>query len=154
MNLRRFQQRHRCLPYGGPNNVVVPPVGRYCPSGWYWHQTERCCVPRQPDTPATDCGVGLRWDSDESCCKAHHQPQPSSNHWRRAKNMHTSSLCPADLVACPIAGTQEDSYECLDPQNELESCGGCASIGEGRDCTAIAGAWHVSCDRGTCVGAW
>ena len=151
---RRFQQRGRCLPYGGPHTVVNPPIGRNCPSNWYWHQEDSCCVPRIPDTPRTSCGEGWHWDNNEGCCKQYNQPQPSSNHWGRAGKKRTSNLCPADLMACPIAGAQAGSYECIDPVNELESCGGCASTGEGQDCTAIVGAWNVSCDKGTCVGMW
>jgi len=43
-------------------------------------------------------------------------------------------------------------FECLDTINELESCGGCASINEGQDCTAIKGAWNVGCEHGRCAG--
>ncbi|EEB90295.1 hypothetical protein MPER_11515 [Moniliophthora perniciosa FA553] len=35
--------------------------------------------------------------------------------------------------------------------DELESCGGCASTGEGQDCTAIKGAWNVGCEQGRCA---
>jgi hypothetical protein len=65
--------------------------------------------------------------------------------------------------ACPIAGSKsfeefkqskhqisellsaKGGYECLDTQNDLESCGGCAAIGEGRDCTKITNAAGVGC---------
>jgi hypothetical protein len=56
------------------------------------------------------------------------------------------------LDACPIptATGLSDDYECLDTSTELESCGGCASLGEGTDCTAIPHAWNVACNRGKC----
>jgi hypothetical protein len=61
------------------------------------------------------------------------------------------SLCPKNLEACPIKGSLlPGSYECLDTANELESCGGCASIGKGQDCTTIEGAWNVGCEQGRC----
>ncbi|GAA5863768.1 hypothetical protein JCM3774_001152 [Rhodotorula dairenensis] len=83
------------------------------------------------------------------------------------------TLCPAGEQACPIAGSTlfEDAvsqhfqsgealtglmarsggYECLDTSQALESCGGCASTGEGKDCTAIPHAAGVGCEAGTCV---
>ncbi|GAA5985692.1 hypothetical protein JCM10908_007074 [Rhodotorula pacifica] len=83
------------------------------------------------------------------------------------------SLCPAGEQACPIAGStsfanalaqhrssgneltgflaESGGYECLDTMQALESCGGCVSAGEGRDCTAIKGAVNVGCDAGVCV---
>lgn len=58
------------------------------------------------------------------------------------------------LDACPIPGAHglTGDFECLDTTNELESCGGCASIGEGQDCTLIEGAWNVACEQGICAG--
>ena len=41
--------------------------------------------------------------------------------------------------------------ECLDTTQALESCGGCASTGEGRDCTAIPHVGGVGCEAGKCV---
>jgi hypothetical protein len=64
-----------------------------------------------------------------------------------------AKLCPTGLNACPISGASglTGDFECLDATNELESCGGCASLGQGQDCTAIKGAWNVGCERGTCA---
>ena len=60
------------------------------------------------------------------------------------------------LNACPIIGASglTDDLECLDITHELESCGGCASIGQGQDCTSIKGAWNVGCEQGSCAGKW
>lgn len=41
--------------------------------------------------------------------------------------------------------------QCLDTSQSLESCGGCASTGEGQDCSKIRGAVGVGCDSGACV---
>jgi hypothetical protein len=49
-------------------------------------------------------------------------------------------------------GAQDGDYECLDTATELESCGGCVSLGSGQDCTAILGAWNVGCEQGHCAG--
>ena len=58
------------------------------------------------------------------------------------------------LTACPIADAHglTNDLECLDTANELESCGGCSSTGQGTDCTAIEGAWNVGCEQGVCAG--
>ncbi|GAA6038883.1 hypothetical protein JCM8097_000551 [Rhodosporidiobolus ruineniae] len=83
------------------------------------------------------------------------------------------TLCPSHETACPIAGsssfgaasahhftaTEEFSgimagaggYECIDTKQALDSCGGCASMGQGQDCTKIRGAMGVGCDAGSCV---
>ncbi|KAM0788196.1 hypothetical protein ACM66B_001355 [Microbotryomycetes sp. NB124-2] len=83
------------------------------------------------------------------------------------------TLCPLGEVACPIADSASfemavthhfsapfneysgvmagaGGYECLDVQSSLESCGGCASTGEGEDCSAIPHALGVGCEAGTC----
>jgi hypothetical protein len=64
------------------------------------------------------------------------------------------------------------AYECIDTLTELEryvrlvfnllvipltstivcSCGGCASTGEGVDCTALPGVKSVTCNAGQCQG--
>lgn len=40
--------------------------------------------------------------------------------------------------------------ECLDLLTTLDSCGGCASEGQGTDCTLIPGAEDVNCEYGSC----
>jgi len=59
-------------------------------------------------------------------------------------------LCPMGATACPIF-PRMGSWECIDTQIELESCGGCASKSEGEDCTRIKGAQGVTCSEGTCL---
>lgn len=46
---------------------------------------------------------------------------------------------------------QGGGYECLDTTASLESCGGCASTGEGVDCTQLRGANGVGCEAGACL---
>ncbi|KAF9076332.1 hypothetical protein BDP27DRAFT_1380379 [Rhodocollybia butyracea] len=75
----------------------------------------------------------------------------SGNHYgRRQHTSRSLPACPKGLDACPISGLVSGDYECLDTTAELESCGGCASIGRGQDCTAIKGAWNVGCELGSC----
>ncbi|KAK4058483.1 hypothetical protein OIO90_000645 [Microbotryomycetes sp. JL221] len=87
---------------------------------------------------------------------------------KRSKITKPQSLCPEHETACPIVGAASfnsalndmtpgaldalsGGYECLDTTQSLESCGGCASTGEGQDCTKIRGAVGVGCDAGSCV---
>lgn len=93
---------------------------------------------------------------------------------KRSKVTKPASLCPTGETACPILGSSsyekavnhhfsdmgkyssgimagEGGYECLDTKQSLESCGGCASTGEGQDCTKIPSAVGVGCDAGVCV---
>lgn len=51
-------------------------------------------------------------------------------------------------------------YECVDVQNDLESCGGCVAndspfggrtAAGGRDCSAIPNVDAVRCQKGACV---
>lgn len=78
------------------------------------------------------------------------------------------SLCPTGETACPIIGSKsfEDfqhsqhqlvdflsakgGYECMDVTTTLESCGGCSSTGQGRDCTQIPNSSGVGCSGGQC----
>jgi len=59
-------------------------------------------------------------------------------------------LCPTGATACPIF-PRMGSWECIDTEIELESCGGCASRSEGEDCTRIKGAQGVTCSSGQCL---
>ncbi|GAA6001907.1 uncharacterized protein JCM10292_005969 [Rhodotorula paludigena] len=84
------------------------------------------------------------------------------------------TLCPAKEIACPILGSTtygdalahhfssenkgvtgvmagSGGYECIDTNEALDSCGGCASTGEGQDCTKIRGSAGVGCSEGRCV---
>ncbi|GJN87411.1 hypothetical protein Rhopal_000360-T1 [Rhodotorula paludigena] len=92
---------------------------------------------------------------------------------KRSKITKPKTLCPTGEQACPIVGstsfegavkqhfsTAEEftgimagsgGYECIDTQQALDSCGGCASTGEGQDCTKIRGAAGVGCSAGQCV---
>lgn len=80
-------------------------------------------------------------------------PQPSSQ---------VSSLAKADVRYCFFDSKSVSdvsltfpfslsSDECLDVTQALDSCGGCASTGEGQDCTKIRGAMSMGCETSKCV---
>lgn len=111
----------------------------------------------------TSCPDGY-YLSDNSC-----KTTPSQRaRAKRAEPAEVHTLCPSGETACPIIGSAmfdtavrqhfsgaadfgSGGFECLDTASQLDSCGGCASLGEGRDCTQIAGAVGVGCDNGACV---
>ncbi|THV04938.1 hypothetical protein K435DRAFT_148722 [Dendrothele bispora CBS 962.96] len=145
-----YGEKNCCLPHGGPPSPPTPPRGNDCPpSGYYWGQSQGCCVPNHPpptNSPPPQCRSGWEWYSSLHMCLP-----GGSGHWKRHQKSRSQALCPTGLDACPISGLKGSSdYECLDTSTELESCGGCASTGEGQDCTAIKGAWNVGCDKGRC----
>jgi len=114
--------------------------------------TAVCHISRTPPHPS--CPRHWHW-SDQSCSCERNHPKPSGK--SKSKRVSEISLlpqhCPWGLRACPIAGFSglTGDYECIDTTNDLESCGGCASLGEGEDCTAIYGGWNVGCVQGNCA---
>lgn len=74
--------------------------------------------------------------------------------------LNANPYCPATYTACYVSEDNDDGYECLRPDVELESCGGCrfgeyasANTTLGVDCTSIAGVLPsgVTCNKGHCV---
>ncbi|KAJ9097730.1 hypothetical protein QFC21_004768 [Naganishia friedmannii] len=73
---------------------------------------------------------------------------------------NTPNLCPPGLEACyldnlaSLAKGRSVSWECMDTQKDIESCGGCqfpVSGGEqGEDCTTMVGVNSVACVDGAC----
>ncbi|THH34019.1 hypothetical protein EUX98_g84 [Antrodiella citrinella] len=157
-----WEPKQCCLPNGGPSTPPPsPPSGSNCPpSGWSWLPSKSCCSPHTPPSngPPPQCPSGWSWNpSDYQChpsAPTSPAPPPSkpsgyAGHQRRSGlKARAAPLCPNGHEACPIQGASglTGDYECLDTTQELTSCGGCASLGAGQDCTAIAGAWNVKCD--------
>lgn len=172
--LFRYNEKSTCLPNGGLSSAPSPPSEKSCPpAGWYWSTDHSCCVPSKPISPSSpppQCSTGWDWTSSTYSCQkkpsptSTSRPSPSaSGHRGRKKSMHggltrnrkrTMPACPLGFDACPISGLYglTSDFECLDTVNELESCGGCLSVGKGQDCTAIEGSWNVGCVQGTCAG--
>ncbi|SCZ94043.1 BZ3500_MvSof-1268-A1-R1_Chr6-1g08383 [Microbotryum saponariae] len=118
----------------------------------------------------TSCPTGYSMVSNACVLNASQRPNA-----KRSKIVKPKTLCPENETACPIVGaisyasavsqhfsdsanlfaggvmSGNGGYECLDTRQALDSCGGCASTGEGQDCTKIRGAVGVGCDAGTCV---
>lgn len=150
----------RCLP-SSPRSLPSPPQGNKCPESgdnysWYYHSGNDGCVPTIPYPPSPRCPSDCDLDNSSNMCLPHSRPpapQPSGQYERRSelKSRDVVTLCPVGLDACPILGLTSSDYECVDTQADLESCGGCASIGEGDDCSAIDGAWNVGCENGVCI---
>lgn len=55
------------MPHGGQPNPPSPPSGSSCPSTWWWHQDQECCVPSTPSPPTPSCPAGHGWT--DQCCK-------------------------------------------------------------------------------------
>ncbi|KAI0068368.1 hypothetical protein BV25DRAFT_1911353 [Artomyces pyxidatus] len=157
-----FDDKKCCLPYGGIPSPPPPPRGSQCPpSGWYWHPEKSCCVPHTPPSAPPQCTFGWEWIFPIFSCQPLPTPpstppsKPSGVHYKkRTHKARNNQLCPTGLSACPVTGLTNNvtsDYECIDTQQELESCGGCSSVGAGQDCTAIPGAWNVGCAAGSCA---
>ncbi|GAA5974360.1 hypothetical protein JCM21900_001323 [Sporobolomyces salmonicolor] len=119
---------------------------------------------------ATSCPKG--WSlTNGACVKLHGSQRP---HWKKDKVIKAKALCPGVYeVACPILGSNSyaqavahhfssptefsgimagaGGYECIDVTQALDSCGGCASTGEGQDCTKIRGAAGIGCKASKCI---
>ncbi|WVF70002.1 hypothetical protein IAT40_004788 [Kwoniella sp. CBS 6097] len=76
-----------------------------------------------------------------------------------ARERALQAICPNNLTACRVSPGEGTSFECIDIQTELESCGGCA-FGEynnataplGQDCSVGGAALGAStCIEGKCV---
>lgn len=62
--------------------------------------------------------------------------------------------CPSGLTACPLSRTSDFTtstpFECLDVTEELSSCGGCATLGQGVNCSTLRGVASSGCSQGKC----
>jgi len=119
------------------------PCGFTCKDGYSPspsnHPTQ--CVCQSPNTECNGkCGVF------HGCPTGH----------ARREMRYGGGNCPRGLSACGVWGRNARTWECIDTQNDLESCGGCViphpfdESGEGQDCTAIPGVSDVSCIKGKC----
>ncbi|WVQ80022.1 hypothetical protein IAT38_002123 [Cryptococcus sp. DSM 104549] len=129
-----------------------------------------CCPQDKPEVGSSGkcCPVGSTLASDGSCVspspgagsasrrrraligqQIHLGPVDSSPSFGLAANSK-GAMCPHSFAACPIDGRDASQYECIDTRMDLQSCGGCASLGQGTDCTAIAGARWMGCSKGKC----
>lgn len=153
-----YHDKLGCCPQNSPPKGNCP--DGHCPDGWYWNYRQNKCFPLIPDCPPPSC-YGWNWDD----CRCRPPPTPSGGYtkpvkphryWKKDQaafpvTQEDVDNCPANLHSCPVTGLDgETSYECIDFATELESCGGCASVGEGLDCTAIPNVDSVGCEAGVC----
>ncbi|WVW84842.1 hypothetical protein I302_106877 [Kwoniella bestiolae CBS 10118] len=125
--------------------------------------------------PAEEYDIAFPRGSSEGQCDDHevavfvtksghsfqHQPKRSkSSRFRRSlPTPRDSSNCPEPLTACNVAG-DSSSYQCIDPQFALNSCGGCIHGDFGStststsavDCSKLEGVAEggVICSGGQC----
>ncbi|EKM49722.1 uncharacterized protein PHACADRAFT_106717 [Phanerochaete carnosa HHB-10118-sp] len=154
-----------------------------CCSGWYNDQAGQThcfsCPNRgsfqQGWSPigaisASDCtaavGAMHSCNHDGDKCPRTGGSSPSSGAYKRSPPQRKQTLkCPSGHKKCPVYGMiygagYTRSYECVDTQNDLESCGGCVdgdswngepSAAGGRDCSAIPNVDSVRCAKGQCI---
>ncbi|WVQ63271.1 uncharacterized protein L199_001422 [Kwoniella botswanensis] len=118
-------------------------------------------------TPAT-CQGGSSGTSGEYLYVQSLDAEPTGGNARRAlKNRRRQieatkyQYCPSSLTACVI-GSDQDTFECVDTQGDLESCGGCMgglygptahnATSTGVNCSALPNValGGVTCTRGRC----
>ncbi|ORX40736.1 hypothetical protein BD324DRAFT_606552 [Kockovaella imperatae] len=132
---------------------------------------EHCvCVPPPPAVCTDQCAIlkcqakGQATNTDCSC-KQQCDCQDQFNCWQQggklssncqcvvpSKRWHRRDLpttCAAGYSSCPVPGSA--GSECLNTLISMESCGGCTSLGQGTDCSAIEGVDSVSCVAGSCA---
>lgn len=96
----------------------------------------------------------------------------------KAKKDYSAFLCPGGSNACPNPSTRRDpatgkerpvtpqemqaslssladwfkvGFECVEFETEENACGGCVTLGNGTDCSAIPFARRAGCERSQCV---
>jgi hypothetical protein len=85
----------------------------------------------------TQCGTKYCMDPAKQSCQS---GVPVNAPGRR------SLSCPTGFSSCSVPG---GGWECLNTDNDIESCGGCFNVG-GVDCTSLPGVSSVSCVSGEC----
>lgn len=111
------------------------------------------CCPQGQDEVATGvcCNIGAVYTNGKCVTPSGAPKSRKRDQVPVAAPGSDAALCPSGLNACPIPGASAGQYECLDALNDLQSCGGCASLGKGQDCTAIPGARFMGCQAGKCA---
>ncbi|KAF8761742.1 hypothetical protein RHS01_00658 [Rhizoctonia solani] len=148
-----------CLDHGGPSAPPTPPRSRDCPKdNWYWNTKQGCCTPRHEDPPEPTCKRGFSWSKGSWCCEEDPTPTTGNSTLRKLLRValmgEVTTRCPSKKTECPIIGAKSlnksSDYECVDTYQDIKHCGGCSSLGEGQDCTAVAHSWNVGCEAGAC----
>ncbi|KAH9485364.1 Protein priA [Psilocybe cubensis] len=154
-----------------------------CAAGWYNDQPGNTnCQRCSNQYPYSGPGTGNRngcsanpggWAISPSCSQGSDGTCPGSSPFASVSSKPKRHVIHAPLCrrtgqkACPVYGFNWrggkhhsfTSYECVDIENDLESCGGCvqqsndgeASADGGRDCSAIPNVSTVRCHKSECV---
>lgn len=87
-----------------------------------------------------------------SLCPSKCAATPSARARRVKRSQVALGLCPIGLSACPISPfSSSKGYECIDTHEEIESCGGCSTTGEGINCNTVPGVKFAGCAAGQCL---
>ncbi len=97
-----------------------------------------------PAVSSTSSLVLLPWSDIDPAATAN--TIAASGRSRRARR---DVECEFPYTRCAIPGLG-NSYECVNVQSDVESCGACAGAG-GMDCTSISNALAADCIMGSCV---
>ncbi|EJT99481.1 hypothetical protein DACRYDRAFT_101185 [Dacryopinax primogenitus] len=157
-------------PFFGTGFCLTCSSGSWCPGGT--NAPENDCPAgtansRQGSTSSTacsTCSAGYYSSSGASDCTKCPNGQTSSpgssqcysinsHRPRSLKSRRGGAECKQGFESCPVLSGR-GGLECVDVQNDLESCGGCVGYdneGTGVDCTAISGVSSVQCVAGECV---
>ncbi|RDX44546.1 hypothetical protein OH76DRAFT_1359380, partial [Lentinus brumalis] len=104
------------------------------------------------EAPAADCNGVCTTDACPS-------PGPVPRRRGYTNSLRKRAMCPAGTTACAVyerRGVRSNPVDCIDTDNDLESCGGCMNpldsfSPKGRDCSAIPGAMSFKCKFGVCI---
>ncbi|WVR04311.1 hypothetical protein IAU60_001311 [Kwoniella sp. DSM 27419] len=106
------------------------------------------------------CGVGQFYRYSHAA-SASGQARRRLQEAMQAETVRRKSFCPGSMVSCNVPGVA-DSWECVDPTSDLESCGGCVygdytaqghnTTATGQDCTQLPGVrmGGSTCTAGKC----
>ncbi|KZO92360.1 hypothetical protein CALVIDRAFT_308913 [Calocera viscosa TUFC12733] len=120
--------------------------------------------------PASVLNAACPPSRSSSAPSAHNlNPSPSGVSRRGVQvNLPGSFSCPTGLTSCPIPEQfgqplyERDMLEvprmtgrtmhgeCVDTMNDMDSCGGCATLGEGVQCGQVEGVRETACVAGKC----
>lgn len=159
MQLNEQKDNCVCKPDYEPSDCKTYCIPK-CTGAKEEHNNENTCVckPGYKKNLSGNCVTGasqvpINPASGGEVYKGKHNKPKSTPVWSRQLHTRDShDFCPGNLSACPVSRVEgTGSWECVDIQAELQSCGGCVANGEGQDCTLIPGASGVGCQNGACV---
>ncbi|KAL5533216.1 CYT2 [Sanghuangporus sanghuang] len=149
-----------CVPKVKPTNSATPTCSK---KGWLWISSLQCCSQSSSSSSSTSTPSSKPKSKKDHDKKDHgkdfvkkdwgneYKEKKSYDKVKRSFEQWDASFCPTGLTTCPIIsnGVFTGDSECVDTLSDLTSCGGCASLGQGTDCSPTPGA---SCLGGVCVG--